>query len=126
MGQTISTAAKSCCLSSELSVRINIPGLAQQLSVSKFKFCLLAVAEPRAHAAHTGVPRHPRGGSTGHAFLSAKQEGRLWAHSEGHASGWHLPARSLLPAPADSTASLGGPQGKLKPLGRGRRKRLPR
>lgn len=58
MDETISTAAKSCCLSSKFSASINIPGLTQQLSVSKLKFCLLAVAETWAHITHTSVPRH--------------------------------------------------------------------
>ena len=58
MNETISTTAKSCSLSSTLSVRINIPGLTQQLSESKPKFCLLAVTEVWAPVTHTRVPRH--------------------------------------------------------------------
>lgn len=49
---------KSCCLSSKLSARINIPGPTQQLSGSKLKCCLLAAAKIRAHVTHTSVPRH--------------------------------------------------------------------
>lgn len=45
MDETINTAAESCCLSSSLSARINIPGLTSQLSVSKLKFSLLAGVE---------------------------------------------------------------------------------
>ena len=58
MDETINTTAKSCCLSSTLSLGINIPGLTQQLSVSKLKFYLLAVTEVWVHVTHTSVPRH--------------------------------------------------------------------
>ena len=59
MDKTISTTTKTCCLSAKFSVSINIPGLTQQLSVSKLK--ILPPGCDRGLGTcytDTSVPRH--------------------------------------------------------------------
>ena len=83
MDETISTTTKSFCLSAKFSVSITIPGLTQQLSVSKLKFCLLAVTEVWAHVTLTPVsPGTFTADLVGPIFLSGRLKNQLWADAK--------------------------------------------
>lgn len=118
-----------CCLSSKFSVSINIPGLTQQLSVSKLKFCLLAVTEVWAHVTLTPVsPGTFTADLAGHIFLSGKLKNQLWADGKNLnllKDGIYQPDSSLL-APSATKMLLPEPtREKKKPLRWWRRRTFP-